>query len=135
MPDVVGMELEVAKSLLNQLGFDKIRTRSVESDKPKDTVVYQSEKHNEEIDVTTEILLEISEGPEQTQPTTEPIQPPAAPPTQPPTEPPLVTLAVCFICCILRWTEGGKRLKLIECIPCAGSFTYVISLNSRAYNR
>lgn len=51
------------------------------------------------------------------------------------TEPPLVTLAVCFIRCILRWTEGGKRLKLIECIPCAGSFTYVISLNSRAYNR
>ena len=48
------------------------------------------------------------------------------------TEPPLVTLAVHFICCILRWTEGEKRLKLIECIPCAGSFTYVISLNSQA---
>jgi uncharacterized protein involved in high-affinity Fe2+ transport len=59
----------VAESLLDQLGFKAIRTRPVESDKPKGVVVYQSQKHNEEIDVTTEILLEISEGPEETEPT------------------------------------------------------------------
>ena len=97
MPDVLGMELEVAENVLNQLGFDKIRTRTVESDKPKNTVVYQSETHGEDIDVTTEILLEISEGPEETEPTTEPTQPPTAPPTtEPPTDPPLVMANVTF---------------------------------------
>ena len=96
MPDVVGMEQSVAESLLDQLGFKAIRTRPVESDKPKGVVVYQSQKHNEEIDVTTEILLEISEGPEETEPTTQPTEAPTTPPTEAPTQPPLVSTNVVF---------------------------------------
>ena len=74
MLNVVGKDKNHAIELLNAKGFETVRTITVESDKPAGTVVYQSETADEEIDVTTEILLEISEGPQETTapPTTQP---------------------------------------------------------------
>jgi len=43
--------------------------------KPKGTVVYQSQEKGTELDVTTDIMLEISKGPEETEATTQPTQP------------------------------------------------------------
>ena len=69
---VVGKDKVHAVELLEAKGFSKIRTITVPSDEPEGRVVSQSETAGEEIDVTTEIFLEISEGPaETTEPPTE----------------------------------------------------------------
>ncbi len=86
MLNVVGKEKDYAIELLNAKGFDKVRTITVESEEYPGTVVYQSETAGEEIDVTTEIILEISEGPKETKPTTPVQQPPAQEETAAPEE-------------------------------------------------
>lgn len=82
---VVGKDKDHAVELLNAKGFKTVRTITVENDAPAGQVVSQSETAGEQIDVTTEIFLEISEGPAETEP---PTQAPAPPPveTQPPVE-------------------------------------------------
>ena len=65
---VVGKDKAHAVELLNAKGFSKVRTITIASDEPAGKVVSQSETAGEEIDVTTEIFLEISEGPEETTP-------------------------------------------------------------------
>ncbi len=75
---VVGKDKVHAVELLNAKGFDKVRTITVASEEPEGCVVSQSETAGEEIDVTTEIFLEISEGPAETAPATSEA-PPAAP--------------------------------------------------------
>ncbi len=62
MPNVVGLELERALELLNQMGFTNIRPESVESLKTENEVVYQSVEKNSEIDVNTEIIIHYSGG-------------------------------------------------------------------------
>ena len=76
MPNLVGMEVSRAKELLDQLGFTNVRIEPVESQKPKDEVVYQSiAKNTEEVDVTKEVIVHYSEGPaETTEPTTVPTE-------------------------------------------------------------
>jgi len=66
MPDVTGMDEATARKVLNQLGFKNVETRTVESDRPKGIVVKQSEPEGVEIDVTTQIILSLSEGPVET---------------------------------------------------------------------
>ena len=63
MPDVIGMTQEDAKKVLDPLGFVNVHYDEVESEKEKGTIVYQSEPKYKELDVTTEISLEISKGP------------------------------------------------------------------------
>ena len=74
MPNLVGMEVSRAKELLEQLGFKNVRFEVMESQKPKDEVIYQSiAKGTEEVDVTKEIIVHYSEGPvETTVPETDP---------------------------------------------------------------
>ena len=78
MLDVVGKDKTHAVELLNAKGFAKVRTVTVASKEPAGTVVYQSETAGEEIDVTTEIILEISEGPAPTEATEREPEAPAA---------------------------------------------------------
>ena len=52
--------------MLDQLGFKNVEVRTVESDRPKGIVVKQSVKEGTEIDVTTQIILSLSEGPVET---------------------------------------------------------------------
>jgi len=76
MPNVVGMKLDVAKDKLEDAGFKNVKTKYVESDKPVDEVIKQSVTSKTEIDVTTEIVLTVSQGPkEETEETTPPEEP------------------------------------------------------------
>lgn len=63
MPDVMGLDKETAIQLLTQGGFKNVTTQPVESNKPKGQVVGQSHKKQTELDVTTKITLDISQGP------------------------------------------------------------------------
>ena len=74
MPNVVGMEASRAIELLEQLGFTSVKTEYVESQKPKNEVIYQSVESNTVIDVNTEITLLLSEGPKETEPETDPTE-------------------------------------------------------------
>ena len=67
MPDVTGMDETTARKVLNQLGFKNVEVRTVESDRPKGIVVKQSESEGVEIDITTQIILSLSEGPAETE--------------------------------------------------------------------
>ena len=71
MPDVLGMDLDIALRVLDQVGFKNIRTREVSDGNTPGAVVYQSVKKDEEIDITTEILLEYTAMPKATEPPTE----------------------------------------------------------------
>ena len=71
MPDVTGMDEATARKVLNQLGFGNVETRSAESDRPKGTVIKQSEVEGDLIDITTQIILTLSEGPAETEPSRE----------------------------------------------------------------
>jgi len=74
VPAVVGMDKAQAIKTLNDSGFNVIRTATVESEEDAGKVTEQSRTAGEEIDVTTEIILYISEGPkeEETEPTRAP---------------------------------------------------------------
>ncbi len=71
MPYVVGKTEEYARNLLEELGFSRVTTRDVASNEPKGTVISQSQTQGAKIDVTTQIVLEISEGPQETTAPTE----------------------------------------------------------------
>ena len=84
MLNVMGKDKQHAVELLGAKGFKQVRTITVESDEPAGRVISQSETAGEEIDVNTEIFLEISEGPAE-KPTEPDIQ---APPQQEETQAP-----------------------------------------------
>ena len=66
MLNVMGLDVDKAKELLGQAGFNNVKTEEVGSLKPKGEVIHQSAAKNAEIDVTTEIVLQVSKGPEET---------------------------------------------------------------------
>jgi len=65
VPNVVGLEISRAKELMTQQGFKNVRYEQVESQKPKDEVIYQSVGKNKEVDVNSEIIVHYSEGPKE----------------------------------------------------------------------
>lgn len=79
-PDVRGMDITKAIEILNSRNLDYDYER-VDSDAPKNEVVDQSVKPNDEVAEKTVIFLKISNGPVETEPPTEP-------PTSAPTDPP-----------------------------------------------
>ena len=62
MPDVTGVKLNVAQNTLAGLGFKEPTVTYVPSDKPKDTVIFQSPEKDKEQPITAEITLEVSDG-------------------------------------------------------------------------
>ena len=62
MPDVLNYEEDLALKVLRQLGFHNVTTTAVYSKAKVGTVVSQSEKAGDILDVTVQITLEISEG-------------------------------------------------------------------------
>ncbi len=88
MLNVVGKDKNHAEELLNAKGFSQVSMVPVASNEPAGMVVYQSETAGEEIDVTTKIILEYSEGPaETTEPTLkDPVTNPAPEGTEAPDE-------------------------------------------------
>jgi serine/threonine-protein kinase len=70
MLNVVGMDIATAVKVLVDAGFSGPDIVLVYSSEPKDTVVSQSHEKNVEIDISTQITLEVSKGPEPTEPPT-----------------------------------------------------------------
>ena len=68
MPNVMGLTVSRAKELLNQQGFKNLKIVPVESLRPKDEVVHQSVRKDTKTDITAEITLQISLGPDETVP-------------------------------------------------------------------
>ena len=68
MPNVVGLELDRAKELLTQMGFTNVRYEPTESSRPENEVVYQSVTKNENVDVSTEVIVQYSTGVAETVP-------------------------------------------------------------------
>ena len=75
VPNVIGQSKDNAVKLLFANGFKDVVYEEVESNQDKDTVVHQSEAPQTEIDVTTQIILKVSLGPEETTSPTEPPEP------------------------------------------------------------
>ena len=71
MPNVLSIQIDKALELLEQLGFTNVNPIETDSDKPKGEVITQSVQKNVEIDVTTEIILQVSRGPKETEGTEE----------------------------------------------------------------
>ncbi len=78
VPNLVNMSVEDAQKELDNLSFKNISVVREENPAEKDTVFRQSISAGVEIDVTTEIVLYVSDGPKETEPptteTTEPEQ-------------------------------------------------------------
>ncbi len=68
VPNIVGLNQEKAISLLNANGFENVVPVEVESNRTKGIVVYQSEQAQTEIDVTTQIIIQVSKGTEEETP-------------------------------------------------------------------
>ena len=54
--------IDKAVNILKTAGFNKYQIEPVESDAEKDTVVSQSVEKNTEVDINTQIVLEVSKG-------------------------------------------------------------------------
>ena len=70
MPPVVGMQKDAAEKLLNSAGFDNLKFNEVESDKPAGEIISQSHVENTDVEVSTQIVLEVSKGPKVEEPVT-----------------------------------------------------------------
>ena len=68
MPNVVGIQADKAREILGQMGFTNVKTVDTDSNQTKGEVVTQSIQKNTDTDVTSEILLQVSRGPKETQP-------------------------------------------------------------------
>ena len=66
MPSVMGQNLSTAIGVLKANGFTNIKYEAVESNEAKDSVVKQSVPEGFVIEVTAEITLEYSKGPQET---------------------------------------------------------------------
>jgi len=67
MPNVVGMDVDEAKSVLEYAGFINAPVIvEIYSEETEGNVLSQSVKKNEEVEITTKITLEVSKGPEPT---------------------------------------------------------------------
>ncbi len=86
VPNVMGQSSDNAQKLLYANGFRDVVFEEVESSQDKGIVIQQSQAPQTEIDVTTQIILQISLGPQET---TEPTQPP-----EPTVDPDLVNKVV-----------------------------------------
>lgn len=75
MPNVVGLSVDRAQELLEGQGFKNVRYEKMESQKPRDEVIYQSVTKNVMTDVAGEIIIHYSEGPKETAVPTEETSP------------------------------------------------------------
>ena len=76
VPNVLGLEISRAKELMEQQGFKNVRYEQVESQRPKNEVIYQSVAKNKEVDVNAEIIVHYSRGPQEEEQTVPPTEKP-----------------------------------------------------------
>ena len=68
MPDLLGKDLDTAKSLLEYAGFGEPEVEEVYDAAEEGTVIGQSHTKNTDVDITQTIKLQVSKGPEPTEP-------------------------------------------------------------------
>ena len=68
MPDLVGKDLNTAKSLLDYAGFKNISVEEVYDSAEAGQVISQSHAKKSKVDITETIKLKVSKGPEPTEP-------------------------------------------------------------------
>ncbi|MBQ7415703.1 MAG: Stk1 family PASTA domain-containing Ser/Thr kinase [Oscillospiraceae bacterium] len=90
MLDVVGQSYDYAVSILEANGFKNIIPNPVNSDRPEGEVVGQSVEKYEKIDVTTEIVLDVSNGIPEEPDVTEPSEPDVTEPSEPEVTEPII---------------------------------------------
>ena len=69
VPNVVGLSAEIAKKQLTDLGFTKVETEKVRSDRPEGEVVGQSVEKDTQLRLDEKIVLKVSKGGGETQST------------------------------------------------------------------
>ena len=69
VPDVVGKDVENARREFDMLGFKYVDVKEVDSEEPKGTVIEQSVTANTLVDVSRKVVLTVSLGPEEPEPT------------------------------------------------------------------
>ena len=124
MPNVVGMNIDTAITVLKAAGFQTPDILLVESDVEENTVVTQSAEKNTDVDVNTQIVLEVSKGKE----TTEPTQTEPQTPTQV-TKDVEILLPDDYITSAdytLELKQSGKTVKTVT--VAAGSSSVIVSL-------
>ena len=129
VPNVVGQNVEAALRSFELVGFKNVVPKEVESDLPKGTVVEQSAKENTLVDVSRKIILSVSMGPAEPDPTE-------------PTEPQEVTVVYHFPLpehtepILLSILSGDEWIVEDEEVP-AGDNSYKVTLTgtgSREYH-
>jgi serine/threonine-protein kinase len=113
MLDVVGVSIDDALTRLERNGFSNVHQNPVDSDRPKGEVVGQSVQKDEQIDVTTLIVLDVSTGVPEI-PTEPPVtdQPTEPEPTDPkpsepePTPPEDVPVTIDYVFMVPSRTES-----------------------------
>ncbi len=120
VPNVLGRQVDVALRVLEGSQFKSVVIEPVESNEDKDEVVWMSVTPGEEIDVNTQIILQVSNGPT-TPPATTPA--PTTPPetTPEPTTPPATTpdsLTLTFTLTLERAENVEVEIVCIETGDC-----------------
>ncbi|MDO5400651.1 MAG: Stk1 family PASTA domain-containing Ser/Thr kinase [Eubacteriales bacterium] len=105
MPNVVGLEINRAQKYLEQMGFTNIVIEQITYIKPAGEVVKQSHKEDTLMDVSTQIKLWVSTGPDENAPETIPTV------ETEPTQPELTTVPVTF-----ALPEMDEDFKLEICL-------------------
>ena len=118
MPNLVGQKLDMAVNILKTYGFPEPEIEDVYSHQDVGIVVGQSVDKDTKIALTSVITLQVSKGPEPTEPPTDPPTTQVTLPgetTEPtePTEPPQVLKNV-IIDLIGEITEDGTELKILR---------------------
>ena len=107
MPNLVGQKLDMAINILKTYGFPEPEYEDVYSNKDVGIVVSQSEEKDKKIPLTTVIVLQVSKGPE-------PTEPPTTLPPEGETTGPEPVLKNVMIDLIGEITEDGTELKVMR---------------------
>ena len=107
MPHVIGVQVDVAQVIMDQVGFKNVRYEEVESMKPAGQVIYQSVAKDKDVDVASEIIIHYSEGPKET-------VPPTTAATLPPETEPQPTERVMTVSLLMP--EKTEDFKLEICV-------------------
>ena len=107
MPNLVGQKLDMAINILKTYGFPEPEYEDVYSNKDVGIVVSQSEEKDKKIPLTTVIVLQVSKGPE-------PTEPPTTLPPEGETTGPVQVLKNVVIDLIGEIAEDGTELKVMR---------------------
>ncbi len=131
MPNVVGMNIDTAITVLKAAGFQTPDIKLVASKEVEDTVISQSAEKNTDIDINTQIVLEVSKGEDEVQTTpTEPQNPTQATKE---VEIPLPEDYITSADYTVELRQGGKAVKTVTVAAGSSSVTVTLTGSGKQY--